>query len=858
MSDFVDFKESSNASRSGRLDISPVRALELLNELRDRVAEGVASSFAQNLKQAKGDMVQLAQRASEPQRKELYSSGHTLLTNGGMGLLQRFRDVYITECDQTLARLSGHEGDAWDNVGELSLVDSNEFERDLAVGRLSAKAAYHCSEQITALDRRVAALLDLKRMDSDGSPFALKRVFTSFVKAAEASWAGEQLSLILLETFEHYTAGELPKVYRGLNQYLVEQGVLEKLPVELEEREQDLERRTRVGDLDGNIGDIFAQLASGLMGGGRHDRSAGDDGDDGFGGPFFPGGPGGVGGGNGGLGGGTGRTPGAGRDVGQSPSGLPRSSVMGGAGSDRESDQMGPMVFGQFFEGLNGLQHGSGQAAAQLGVELGDFDPTNSAMLRSLSASPRLRWLQPNDAMTIELIAMLFDCIFSDTDIPDGLRSELGRLQVPILKVALMNKGFFSDQRHPARRLMDVIAGAVRGWGPDDEAALLEQIRDAVTHVLNGFDTDTEVFSAQIEKLEKILSAADRRARDNVSDLVRRLEQRDRKVVAETLVKDQIARRLPKQALPTPVQGFIDNVWRDLLTRLYIKAGDKAEVWQQALGTLDDLIWSVQPKTLPEERHRLMGMLPALLRRLPEGMALIGKQQDWDPFLQVLMKLHMEAIRPPAQPQPRSQSVSEPQTGPEATATPTEQATAPDAIDSGRAFDSEATADPARQTTTGTIEPDAALIAGLTAGLNEAKNTDEHGDGAPTGETRDLGDGAGLRAGEQRIDLPGADPDDEPEDEFMAAAKRIELGDWVEFSNIGPGSLTLRASWMSRLNGLILFADRQGRNAEILTLERIAKLLRKANARVLSRDPLTDRAVAKLLVTATPKELAPS
>jgi len=143
----------------------------------------------------------------------------------------------------------------------------------ISVGRLSTKAAYHCSQQITALDRRVAALLDLKRMDSDSSPFALKRVFTSFVKAAEASWAGEQLSLILLETFEHYTAGELPKVYRGLNQYLVEQGVLEKLPVEMDEREQELEHREFL-DLSGKppmralaeqlIIDLEGDLAGGL------------------------------------------------------------------------------------------------------------------------------------------------------------------------------------------------------------------------------------------------------------------------------------------------------------------------------------------------------------------------------------------------------------------------------------------------------------------------------------------------------------------------------------------------------------------------------------------------------------------
>ena len=132
--------------------------------------------------------------------------------------------------------------------------------------------------------------MHLKRLDSDSNPLAIKRVFTAFVKAAEANWAGEQLSLILLETFEHYTAEELPKVYRALNQYLVDEGVLEKLPVECEEREHELERRAHVGDLDGNVGDIFVQLVSGLSGGSGGDRSgAGGSTQGGFGGIGFGG-----------------------------------------------------------------------------------------------------------------------------------------------------------------------------------------------------------------------------------------------------------------------------------------------------------------------------------------------------------------------------------------------------------------------------------------------------------------------------------------------------------------------------------------------------------------------------------------
>ncbi|MGB5835249.1 MAG: DUF1631 family protein [Thiohalocapsa sp.] len=798
MSESAD-RSSSTAVLEASLGVSPARALEILNELRDRLGEGAESSYAQCLKQVKYDLVRLAHRASEPGREELYSAGYDLLTHSGMGLLRRFRDIFANDCDHVIARLNGSDLDAWDGAGELSLVDSNEFERDLAVGRLSAKATYNCSQQLTALDRRVAALLNIRRMDTDSNPFAIKLVFTAFVKAAEVDLAGEQLSLILLETFEHYTADELPRVYRGLNEYLVEEGVLKELPIEIEGCEDVLERVPDLGGQDHGVEGIFGRLANGLAGG-NGGGLAGDRRPDGL--PPLPG------------------WEGSGGTMASYP------------GADRSPTA--PMAFGQLLEGLTGVQRGSGQAAADLGIDIGEFDPTTSVMLRRLAASPLLRWLQPENATTIELIARLFDCIFSDADVPEALHAELGRLQVPILKVALMNKGFFSEQRHPARRLMDVIATAAKGWRKEDEAELLDAIHKAISNVLEGFEKDTDVFSAQIQSLETILQAADHRAQEHVSSLVRRLEQRDRKAVAETVVKDQIARRLAGQTLPEVVQEFVDGVWHELLIRVYVKQGGKSEVWQRVLGILDDLIWSVQPKTTPEARKRLLAMLPVLLRRLPEGMALIGKRDAWDLFLQPLMKLHMQAIKPKPDTDARNRYAERAEDGRADTSV---QASQPEPVaatgaESTRTVQMSESASPDGQRDIDRADQAVSMAA---PSQPESKGQTDRENQTVHTET------------EQSVRT--ADPFDE-------IARRIEVGDWVFFGKGDDANGALRASWMSKLNGILLFTDRRGRNAEILSVEQIAELLRKDVARVLSRDPMIDRAVARLLQNAAPGEAA--
>ena len=67
------------------------------------------------------------------------------------------------------------------------------------------------------------------------------------------------------------------------------------------------------------------------------------------------------------------------------------------------------------------------------------------------------------DATTIDIVAMLFDYVFVDDDIPGNVKAMLGRLQIPLLKVALLDKAFFSSTEHPARRLARPLAEAAIG-----------------------------------------------------------------------------------------------------------------------------------------------------------------------------------------------------------------------------------------------------------------------------------------------------------------------------------------------------------------------------------------------------------
>ncbi|MFO5736581.1 DUF1631 family protein, partial [Klebsiella pneumoniae] len=53
------------------------------------------------------------------------------------------------------------------------------------------------------------------------------------------------------------------------------------------------------------------------------------------------------------------------------------------------------------------------------------------------------------DDDVINLVSMLFEFILDDRTLPDSLKALIGRMQIPMLKVALLDKTFFRRGSRP-------------------------------------------------------------------------------------------------------------------------------------------------------------------------------------------------------------------------------------------------------------------------------------------------------------------------------------------------------------------------------------------------------------------------
>jgi hypothetical protein len=89
---------------------------------------------------------------------------------------------------------------------------------------------------------------------------------------------------------------------------------------------------------------------------------------------------------------------------------------------------------------------------------------------------------------------------------------------------------------------------------------------------------------------------------------------------AEAAAARAVDSELAAASLPPVVEIFVRQSWHRVLARAHAAGGAQGAQWQEVVGTLHDLVWSLRPKLEPGERGRLAALLPPLLKKIALGM----------------------------------------------------------------------------------------------------------------------------------------------------------------------------------------------------------------------------------------------
>ncbi|SET00926.1 Protein of unknown function [Marinobacter segnicrescens] len=230
--------------------------------------------------------------------------------------------------------------------------------------------------------------------------------------------------------------------------------------------------------------------------------------------------------------------------------------------------------------------------------------------------------LQEMDEDLINLVSMLFEFILDDYNLSAPIQVLISRLQIPILKVVIKDKSFFSRANHPARKLLNSLARAGIGWSNADEKSrdkLYEQIHNIVARILEDFDGDVTLFETLGDEFDQFLTRENRKA-SLVEQRTRESERgRIKSQKAQETVDRTLREKLERRPVPPAIHDILMNGWSRVMFLAYLR-DDVEHRWEQSVRVVDDLVWCLHPHLDDDERDQWVRVVPRLLKALRAGL----------------------------------------------------------------------------------------------------------------------------------------------------------------------------------------------------------------------------------------------
>lgn len=599
-----------------------------MHSLRDKARQQLQGLLRDLFDKVDDAMFELADKANNNHEQNLYfdSMREVRLRRRAM------ESAFFRSIDIRFAQLLDHNAyrdevqiEAKEfSLDDLSLVKNDDLEEMVAVEGMINKANEQFAEPIQHLTLRIDHLVPIKVYQKN-NPLGVDVICNAFNDASKTLNIDVKAKLVLFKLFDNMVMTKLGGLFQSLNQLLIESNILPSLKQTVRAKRP-------------NAPAAHEHYGSGLSASLNAEEASASQGN---------------------------RTNGNG--------------VQFGGVYDEQTNQVLHTI--RDLLGARGGANGAGNRPA--GEEIASQDLVKilslaqhqntftQAPIGSSGALINIRELLQNllsneqqkqqainqvDDDVINLVSMMFDFILDDRNLASPMKALIGRLQIPMVKVAIADKTFFSKGGHPARRLLNEMAMAALGWQESSDAnyhsdgqrkdSLYNKMETTVQTILSEFDTDMAIFNNLLTDFRAFLEKDKRRAQILEQ---RTIDAEDGKAKSERarLQVDSVLNRLTSgHDLPVPAQKLLRDAWGNVLFIISLKQGVESSEWQAGIRTAQQLVWSLTAPMSKENRQGLLKLVPQLLQKLREGLEDIS----YSPFettqlFKQLETLHLARLR---------------------------------------------------------------------------------------------------------------------------------------------------------------------------------------------------------------------
>ncbi|KRA46884.1 DUF1631 domain-containing protein [Pseudoxanthomonas sp. Root630] len=589
----------------------PGRETRMLDQAREAAIPPLVDAFAVALGRFDDALFDRAERAGPSQMAFLDAMRE--LRRRREDIIVRFRSHLqmawkALQDGQPLSMESAFTHSAED---ALTLVTDQELESRLAVRNLASVILRDCKPVLTRLDRRLGWLAGQAALEAEYNPVGAEHIGVAVHQGFAACDLTPEVRLVVIKLCERDLVPAIARIYAALDQRLAQMGVAPEMPTP---------RRAPKSDATQDIEDLMsgddpgapawaARFLNRMAGMNRGLQATHATPAAGFGDvpPGYSAAPG---------------TQGVllealhhllqesrrGRDV---PQDEPRP-----AHPQRDLSQR---------EMLSVLSLLQATPSATLRAAIGDTGESLSQRLKNevlssamqLGVDPSTARLAPVDEDAIDLVGMLFDVMLDERDLDGRPRELIGRLVVPFVKVALLDRRMFVQKTHPARRLLNVLAEACEGNNGESaaERTLLTKVEEVVDRLVAEFNENLAIFLTLEEEFRSFLEQHRRRieiAERRAAEIQRGQERLE---AARARMNAELDERLADRTVPQAIEDFLRQPWAHHVTMTVLREGEEGDGLRESLTLADGVL-----EELTEAQRHVIGKpwlqawRPALLK----------------------------------------------------------------------------------------------------------------------------------------------------------------------------------------------------------------------------------------------------
>lgn len=250
-----------------------------------------------------------------------------------------------------------------------------------------------------------------------------------------------------------------------------------------------------------------------------------------------------------------------------------------------------------------------------------------------------------------EVVRLMLDNLIQDERLLPRVRAHLQTLEPTLMSIAQDDARFFSDKQHAARQFLDAVTNRSLGFAHEREEGyepFLQSVEQSIALLHKKTDAGETVQLAFGEVMERLsanwlkLDADENARREEAARALLHAEQRN--TIAQ-FVAQEFRQQAESIELPQMVLDFVCGPWAHAVAESQLRCTDGRTDPQGYQGLVAELFWSVQPSKAKRNRKRLVQLIPGMLAKLRQGLAVIEfPPERITDFFSELIELHEVAL----------------------------------------------------------------------------------------------------------------------------------------------------------------------------------------------------------------------